>query len=129
MPENTKYEVCKQALENNTVQPMLAIEVIQHLNDIGKWVIDMATEKYFMLLNREAYDFTVFNVVDGDTVKIGEEIQEVLESRGEIVFVEYSEEQQAYEIWVKCNDWMKMRTRSNYVMFMFFSCDSWVIEV
>lgn len=125
----TQYEINKQGFQTGMVKPMRALETITALNGAGKWAIEQLAGKYFMLLCREAYDFTVFNNVNGDAVLLAEEIQEVLESRGEIVHIEYNKEQGAYEIWIKCNSWMKMRTDSEYVMFLFFPCDTWAIEV
>lgn len=125
----TQYDINKQGFESGMIKPMLALEAISKLNDLGKWAVDMTSAKYFMLLNREAYDFTVFNNLTGDKVKLSGEVQEVLESRGEIALIEYNDEQQVYEIWVECNEWMKMRAQSDYVMFLFFPCNSWVIEV
>lgn len=125
----TQYEINKQGFSSGMVEPMTQTEVVNGFANIGAWLATEKEFKYFMLLNREAYDFTVFNMQSTNYAKMAKEIEEVLESRGQVVFIEYLHDDECYEIWIKCNEWMKMRTNSEYVMYRFFNCNSWVIEV
>lgn len=125
----TQYDINKQGFESGMLEPMTQTEVINGFANIGAWVSTEKEFQYFMLLNRESYDFTVFNVQSTNYAKLAKELEEVLESRGQVVFIEYSHEYSCYEIWVRCNSWMQSRTNSEYVMYRFFDCNSWVIEV
>lgn len=129
MTLGTNYEMCKQAFKSGLQSPMTQTAVVQEISNIGAWCATEREFKYFMLLCREAYDFTMFNVQSTNYNKVNQEIQEVLATRGDIVFVEYDHETECYEIWVKCNEWMKTRTHEDYVVFRFFPCNDWVIEV
>ena len=62
------------------------------------------TDKYFMLLCHELRDYTVFNVSKEDSsveesVKIL--VDECLINRGEVLSIEKTEDDLAYEIWIR----------------------------
>lgn len=62
------------------------------------------TDKYFMLLCHERRDYTIFNVSKEDSsieesVKIL--VDECLINRGEVLSIEKTEDDLAYEIWIR----------------------------
>ncbi len=125
----TQYDIAKQGLESGAVTPFSDTKTMSELTNIGAWLSTDKTFQYFMLLCREAYDFTVINVTSTNYSKAANEIREVLESRGDIVFIEYCHDEENYELWIKTNEYMKTVTGSDYVMFKLFPCNDFVIEV
>lgn len=125
----TQYDIAKRALESGAIKPVTKPQSIREFANVGAWFATDMDFKYFMLLCREAYDFTVFNMVTTNHHKAQQELQEVLESRGQVVFIEYNHDSECYEFWVKCNDTLKAVTHESYVMYRLFPCNEWVVEV
>lgn len=125
----TQYDIAKQGLESGAVTHFSKTKTLSELTNIGAWLSTDKTFQYFMLLCREAYDFTVINMASTNYSKAANEIREVLESRGDIVFIEYCHDEENYELWIKTNEYMKTVTGSDYVMFKLFPCNDFVIEV
>lgn len=125
----TQYEFAKQRFESGAVDVFTKTKTISEMTNVGAWLSTDKAFHYFMLLCREAYDFTVINLESSNYSKAAQEIQEVLESRGDIVFIEYCHEDETYEFWIKTNEYMKSVTGSDYVMFKLFPCNDFVIEV
>ena len=64
--------------------------------------------QYYMLLNRETYNFTLFNFHSSNnhaslnTRKlIYDELKICLQNRGEVLSIELTEQENAYEIWIR----------------------------
>ena len=125
----TQYEFAKQRFESGAGDEFTETKTIAELTNISAWFSTEKYFQYFMLLCREAYDFTVINIKGTNYHKAMTEVQEVLESRGKIVFIEYCHDSGDYEIWIKTNEQMKTVTGSDYVMFKLFPCNDFVIEV
>lgn len=88
---------------------------------IGLWFSKEPNFKYFMFLNNELHDYTIFNFNTTNLLKAQEELIELMKSRGEVVSIEYQHEQDAYEIWIKKNN--------EAYMYMLFDCNDFVIEI
>lgn len=73
----------------------------EKLTAIGQWFSFRNQTQYFTLMCREKYDFTVFNFINRDYSKAVEELQEVLEFRGQILALDYVQEGDYYECWIK----------------------------
>ncbi len=125
----TQYDFAKQRFESGAVDIFSETKTLAEMTNISAWFSTEKEFQYFMLLCREAYDFTVINIQSTNYSKAANEIKEVLESRGTIVFIEYCHEESNYEIWIKTNEYMKSVTGSDYVMFKLFPCNDFVIEV
>lgn len=125
----TQYDFAKQRFESGAVDIFPETKTLAEFTNISAWFSTEKDFQYFMLLCREAYDFTVINIQSTNYSKAASEIKEVLESRGTIVFIEYCHEEENYEIWIKTNEYMKTVTGSDYVMFKLFPCNDFVIEV
>jgi hypothetical protein len=60
-----------------------------------------------MLLCRERYDFTLFNLLNKNDLSLAsgiKELKECLENRGAIISIDLTENKDAYEIWIKIDD-------------------------
>lgn len=63
--------------------------------------------KYFMLLCREKYDFTLFNLKhkrDFSIHKIIQDLEECLSNRGQILSIDLTDAKDAFEIWIKIDN-------------------------
>ena len=92
------------------------------LNALEIWFSALLNNKYFMLLCRERNDYTIFHI-KSDYKKAISELREVLESRGTILDMVYSEEFKLYECWIKDYE------DEEVFMYAFFPCDDWVINI
>ena len=84
--------------------------------------------QYYMLLNRETYNFTLFNFHSSNnhtslnTRKlIYDELKICLQNRGEVLSIELTEQEDAYEIWIRDDE-------QNILVYYFFPYDIGVIE-
>lgn len=97
----------------------------EHLNEqlvtIGLWFSSKPKTKYFTLMCRERYDFTVFNFTSPNYDKAVQELREVLESRGELIAIDYAHGFDCYECWVKIDD--------EAAMYLLFDYSQGVIEI
>ena len=65
------------------------------------------SNKYFMLLCREKYDFTLFNLKhkqDFSIHKIIQDLEECLSNRGQILSIDLTDAKDAFEIWIKIDN-------------------------
>lgn len=78
-----------------------------------------------MLLCRELYDFTIFNLNDNDLsdnkTTFITDLYECLTNRGEVLSIEKDTTGEAFEIWIK--------TEEDLYAYYFFPYDLGVIEV
>jgi len=126
----TEYHLAKQGFASGAVSQLDKTKTVSEMANIGAWMAIEPTNQYFMLLCREAYDFTVINMLSHNYNKAIQELTEILESRGKIIYIEYCHDDENYEIWIKTNEMMKQVTGGeDYVMFKLFPCNEWVIEV
>lgn len=117
----TVYEWNKQEM---SLQPPLPRDVLtKELANIGAWFSSDLTVKYYMLLNRELADYTVFNFLSHNYYKGVEELIEVLDRCGWAQAIEYNHEHDYFEIWVKNKCTLKTH------LYLLFPCDDFIIEV
>lgn len=83
--------------------------------------------QYYMLLNRETYNFTLFNFgaknnhASLNTRKlIYDELKICLQNRGEVLSIELTQQEDAYEIWIRDDE--------QILVYYFFPYDIGVIE-
>lgn len=117
----TVYELLQE--EKTLMSPLTAKQLRKDLANIGAWFsIDMH-EQYYMLLNKELSDYTVFNFLGMNYNKGVQELTEVLESRGPILQIDYNHTNKYFEIWVKYIEDNRPH------MYILFPCPDFVIEI
>lgn len=97
-------------------------ELQESKRKIDKWVKN-TKNLYFMLLNRERSDYTIFNLSTNIYLNsISKEIIDIVCSRGRVKSIEISDEffEQYIQFWVEDN--------KEIYMYALFPCDSVVIE-
>ena len=76
------------------------------LRKVKQFFIDNL-DKYFMLLCRERYDYTLFNFLNKNDITLQQSIKDLKEcllNRGQIISIDPSTEMDGYEIWLKIDD-------------------------
>lgn len=114
------YEMNKSILAK--ANPLKKHEIKDGIRQIAKAYTDA---KYYMLLCRELYDFTIFNLNDNDLsdnkTTFITDLYECLTNRGEVLSIEKDTTGEAFEIWIK--------TEEDLYAYYFFPYDLGVIEV
>jgi len=101
------YDFNKQAM--NQLEPMDPIEFNKRVKEI---VSEMdAKSKFWMLLNNERKDYTVFIILTKEGIE--NEIKPTLTNRGQILSIDKQEDDN-YEIWIRDFD-----TKENFVYYLF----------
>jgi hypothetical protein len=98
------YELNKTAVAAE--KPLKSFEIKDKLRKVKEFFKD-SNDKYFMLLCRERYDFTLFNLLNKNDLSLAsgiKELKECLENRGAIISIDLTENKDAYEIWIKIDD-------------------------
>ena len=115
----TIYELNKQIMIQ---QPHMSQKDYTHqLTNICSWVSSNNEYKYYMLLNRERADYTVFNVISFDYNKMLNEIREVLDYRGILIDIDYLHGEDYYDIWIDIDN--------EAFLYKLFPCNDFVIEI
>lgn len=99
--------------------------------DKSKALVDFCKKtknQYYMLLNRETYNITLFDFGSKNNHGslntrrlIYDELKICLQNRGEVLSIELTQQEDAYEIWIKNNE-------QNILVYYFFPYDIGVIE-
>ena len=95
----TLYDINKAAIIN--MPSLTNSELKKNLKKIKQFFLDK-TDKYFMLLNRETYNFTLFNLGNKNEIAMKQtmdDFKECLDNRGRIVSIE-TDSAGNYEIWI-----------------------------
>lgn len=95
----TLYDMNKAAIIN--MPSLTNSEFRKNLKKIKQFFLDK-TDKYFMLLNRETYNFTLFNLGNKNEIAMKQtmdDFKECLDNRGRIVSIE-TDSAGNYEIWI-----------------------------
>lgn len=117
--EISMYDLHKQMYEK--VNPLSEDKLKTKMASIGSWFSTNPMCNHYTLLCREKYDFTVFQFHDMNYNRGMELVQEILESRGEILDIAYVHETNAYECWVRYDD--------EVVVYILFESDWIVVDV
>jgi hypothetical protein len=118
----TLYELNKAAVA--TEKPLKSYEIKDKLKEIQKFLV-LSSNYYFMLLCREEYDFTLFNLLDKEDSTLAQatkDLKECLQNRGEIISIDLTENKDAYEIWIR-------KDNNGIYAYYLFPYDIGVIEV
>lgn len=95
----TLYDMNKAAIVG--MPSLTNSEFKKNLKKIKQFFLEK-DDKYFMLLNRETYNFTLFNLGNKNNVAMAqtiEDLKECLDNRGRVVSIE-SDSMGNYEIWI-----------------------------
>lgn len=115
----TVYDMNKTASEKEELLNKPALGT--RLKRIEKFIKE-TNNTYFMLLNKETANYTLFNIQNKDRVNFAiSELKECLINRGDIVSIDLTEDKDAYEIW--------LRNEDGDIAYFFFPYDLGVIEV
>ena len=116
------YDLNKQIMEQ-TAKPLTHLELAakqEALDDWFNWKIDC----YAMLLCHERRDYTIFHLYENQnpnpTAIAAKECIECLKERGEILSIEKTSDNIAWEIWIKI--------KNGYFCYYLFPYDDGVIE-
>lgn len=117
--EMSVYDLNKQAM--SSIKPMDKIAINTACYAAAKNIWDRYAEgtHFWMLLCREAYDFTIFQLKN-DSAEFAKAIIECLENRGKVLSIEEQNDGN-YEIWLRIG-------KENFVYYL-FEYDNAVIEV
>lgn len=99
----TVYDAVKSVVKAEKV--LTNTELKRRLREIKQFFLTK-NDKYFMLLNRETYNFTLFNLGMKDEVtmkRIMQDFKECLQNRGPVISIDPTEDD-AYEIWIAVDD-------------------------
>lgn len=122
------YELNQQAY--NTVSPYNNKEVTEGLSYIYEWLYERRC-KYAMLLCHEQRDYTVFSYIEKSKGSYEDgtlsDLRECLKNRGEILDINYLQDNDCWEIWMRIFDQEECIPK-NY-MYMFFDAEDFIIEV
>lgn len=106
----TLYNMNKAVILQNLKKEdfLCSQELAEKLSMIKQFCLD-TKNKYFMLLNREKYDFTLFNLENKcDDFEINrifyDELRECLQNRGKLLSIDLTEGKDACEIWIVTDD-------------------------
>ena len=115
------FELNKQIRRKSS--PMESEKLNEAITNLAGWCSFRCNARYYMLLCKERSDYTIFRLKNFNYDQAGQEVKEVLESRGQIIGVDYLHGFDAYECWVKDPE------TDEPFMYMFFVCDDFIVEV
>lgn len=114
----TVYDLNKELMK--TAKPLNNKEINKQLVKIKNFFSGDEV-RYYMLLSRERGDYTVFRLENSlSPTKAIKDLKECLNNRGEILSIEKTEDNVAFEIWLHINE-------ENFVYYL-FRYDFGVIE-
>ena len=103
IPMGTLYELNQQALKN--VPAMKIQETTKAVTELADYIKNSGN-KYFMLLNKERSDYTIF-IYEEKARELAEEMIGCLTDRGELLVVE-KQDNGAYECWIRRSELVYM---------------------
>ena len=99
----TLYELNQQVLKN--AQPASVAEIYNYMTELTNCIKDSGN-KYFMLLNKERSDYTIF-VYEEKAKELAEEVVGCLTDRGALLTIE-KQDNGAFECWIRRSDLVYM---------------------
>lgn len=94
----------------------------QKIGNISAWFGSNINYKYFMLLNNDRRDYTIFNVESHNYHNAYLGLMDCVNGRGEVISVDYDHDNEYYEIWIRCHDTKQV------TMYVVFPCNDFVID-
>ncbi len=116
------YELNKQAMRQ--LPPQSQKKLQKSLTSIGVWFGTFKQEdRWFMLLCREKYDYTVFHFKNPDYNQGVLNLKECIENRGQLFAIDYFHKENAYEIWIRNPETKEVS------LYMLFNWAPMIIEI
>lgn len=105
----TLYDLNKQAMSKEEPLDVIAFNI-----KVAEMVKELANKKYWMLLNKERTDFSLFVIEHPDKIrKFIEDLSVTLTNRGQIISIAKQEDGN-YEIWIR-----DYNTREDFAYYLF----------
>lgn len=131
----TNYEINQEGYRH--IDPMKENNLKSALANIGAWFSFLDKIEYIGVLCRERNDYTIIHLHRYNYEKAIQELRELMESRGEIMDIQYVHGQDYFQIWVRerrtelINKMFKdiSQWKPQVWMFAVFNANDWVIEV
>lgn len=114
------YEINKYIRRHTS--PLTEDKIKLSIGNVAGWCSSRPFTKYYMVLCKEKSDYTIFHLNNFNYNQIGQELQEVLESRGEIMGIDYMHGFDSYECWIRDEN-------QDPYLYMFFDCEGFIVEV
>ena len=92
----------------------------KNFRNINSWFCKY-DNPWFMLMCKERSDFTLIHITKNNYFKAVQELKEILQERGAISSLQYNQDQDVWEIWVKDE-------KEAYV-FMLFEASWMIVEI
>ena len=99
------YDINKSAMIKE--KPLDPILLNNKICQMAKWMkkrydLGGCSDSYTMLLCRERFDFTIFNILGAEEfTSITNELLPTLKNRGDIISIDATKDDVGYEIWIK----------------------------
>lgn len=94
------YDFNKNAM--NTLKPLDTFILNRQIEDIA--ITMLVGDKYWMLLNKELGDYSIFHIENENINWISKEVRETILNRGKIISIDKTEDGIAFEIWIKIDE-------------------------
>ena len=93
----------------------------QNLGTLSAWFGSNIDFRYFMMLNNDLHDYTVFDVGSKNYYNASVELYECLKYRGEVVAIDFNHDYDYYEVWIR------HRTEEKICLYIIFPCNDFII--
>lgn len=103
MSAGTLYAINQNIMKTQDVLKKAQLE--KKKKELKTFFMEKINSKYFMLLCKELSDYTIFVIPSNLKCEIAvNELEECLVNRGEILSINKTEDQAAFEIWIRKRD-------------------------
>ncbi len=92
----------------------------KNFREISSW-FGKNNDSWFMLMCKERSDFTIIHITNDNYFQATQELKEILQERGSISSLQYNQDQDIWEIWVK--------DEKEAYIFMLFEASWMIVEV
>ena len=132
----TNYEINQEGYRH--IDPLDEQDLTIKITNIGAWFSFLDKIEYVGVLCRERNDYTIIHLNGYNYAKAVQELRELLESRGEIMDIDYIHGQDYFQVWVRERrteaideliQGLDYRWQPQVWMFAVFNADDRVIEV
>lgn len=105
------YEANKNLMDKQ--KPLSPYKLNEKIQDVAKYILGFPREEYFMLLNNERHDYTIFVTKNNWSLAYFKEtLAECLTNRGDVLSIAKDTSGGGMEIWLRING-------ENYVYYLF----------
>lgn len=113
----TLYDLNKAIYQS--MSPMKATDFTEQMVQIALWFSSKKDKHFFMLLNKERSDYTIFHISSNyDLART--ELTSIITNRGMPMDIDYNHDTDTYDIWIK--------KEGEVYMYKLFECEDFVIE-